>query len=177
MSWHVFDSCDIYLENMPTSHVVSLTLFVYACIDSAMLILLCACLCSNRKWCTPLLVPSLFLLHSAASLVLLAYHDSMYYCINRWAYFQKKSTLFNNFIQKGSGLILRMGLFSRDYGTVVLLLALCLHWVLCSRIMSDEVIRWFLFSRIDINVKSGVPGKLVKVSNILTDSCQLQFWA
>ena len=32
----IFKSCDIFLENMPTSHAVSLALFIYGCRDSAM---------------------------------------------------------------------------------------------------------------------------------------------
>ena len=47
------ESCDISLQNMPTSHTVSLALFIYACCDSAILLLSCACLCNNSKWCLP----------------------------------------------------------------------------------------------------------------------------
>ena len=55
------------------------------------------------------------LLYSAASSVLLALHNCMYYGINRWAYFQEKSILCNNFIQKkGVGLFSSVGLFSGD---------------------------------------------------------------
>ena len=41
----------------------------------------------------------------------------MYCSINRWVYFPEKSTLCNNFVQKGEvGLFSRVGLFSGDYG-------------------------------------------------------------
>ena len=49
----IFESCDISLGNMPTSHAVSLALGMYSCSDSAMPPLSCACLCSNSKWCLP----------------------------------------------------------------------------------------------------------------------------
>ena len=59
----MFGSCDISLENTPTSHTVSLALVICACSDSAMLLLSCACLRNNSNGtCLP----------SAASLVLLA---------------------------------------------------------------------------------------------------------
>ena len=32
----IFKSCNIFLENMPTSHAVGLALFIYACRDSSM---------------------------------------------------------------------------------------------------------------------------------------------
>ena len=35
---HIFESCDISLENMPTSHTISLALFMCACSESAMLL-------------------------------------------------------------------------------------------------------------------------------------------
>ena len=34
----IFESCDISLINTPTSHAVSLPIFMYACSDSAMLL-------------------------------------------------------------------------------------------------------------------------------------------
>ena len=40
---------DISLENTPTSHAVSLALVIYACSDSAMLLLSRACLCNKRE--------------------------------------------------------------------------------------------------------------------------------
>ena len=40
---HIFESYDISFQNTPTSHAVSLALFMYACIDSAMF-LSCSCL-------------------------------------------------------------------------------------------------------------------------------------
>ena len=50
---HIFESCDISLENTPTLHAVSLALDICACSDSAMPLLSCACLCNNSKWCLP----------------------------------------------------------------------------------------------------------------------------
>ena len=44
---------EMSLQNMPTSRAVSLALFMYACCDSAMPLLSCACLCNNSKWCLP----------------------------------------------------------------------------------------------------------------------------
>ena len=41
---HIFESCDISLENTPTSQAVSLALVNCACSDSAMSLLSCACL-------------------------------------------------------------------------------------------------------------------------------------
>ena len=50
----IFESCDISLEKTPTSHgVYSLALVMYACSDSAMLLLSCACLYKNSKLCLP----------------------------------------------------------------------------------------------------------------------------
>ena len=46
---HIFESCDISLENTPTSHAVSLALVMYSCSDSAMPLLSCTCLCNNSK--------------------------------------------------------------------------------------------------------------------------------
>ena len=45
----IFKSCDISLENMPTSHAVSLALVICACSDSAMPLLSRACLCNNSN--------------------------------------------------------------------------------------------------------------------------------
>ena len=45
----IFESCDISLENMPTSHAVSLALLMYPCSDFAMPLLLCTCLCNNSS--------------------------------------------------------------------------------------------------------------------------------
>ena len=60
---HIFESCDISLENTPTSHAVSLALVICTCSDSAMPLLSCACLRNNSNGaCLP----------SAASSVLLA---------------------------------------------------------------------------------------------------------
>ena len=53
----IFESCEV-----PTSHAVSLALFMYACSDSAMLFP-CACLC---KWCL-----SSFVSPSSCSVLLL----------------------------------------------------------------------------------------------------------
>ena len=53
----IFESCDISLENMPTSHAVSLALVVCTCSDSAMPLLSCTCLRNNSigarllLWC------------------------------------------------------------------------------------------------------------------------------
>ena len=49
----IFESCDISLENMPTSHAVSVALVIYTCSDSAMPLLSCAYLCNNSKLCLP----------------------------------------------------------------------------------------------------------------------------
>ena len=49
----IFESCDISLENTPTTHAVSLALVICACSDSAMPLLSCACLLNNSKWCLP----------------------------------------------------------------------------------------------------------------------------
>ena len=45
----IFESCDISLENTPTSHAVSLALVICTCSDSAMPLLSCACLCNNSN--------------------------------------------------------------------------------------------------------------------------------
>ena len=100
---HIFKSCDISLESTPTSHV-SLALVMFACNDPAMLRL-----CNNSKW----YLPSFVSLFSCCFVGASHLHNSMYCCINRWAYFQEKSTLCNNFVQKwGVGLLSRVGLFS-----------------------------------------------------------------
>ena len=54
LKWGIFESCDISLENTPTSHAVSPALFMYS--DSTMLILSCAWLYNNSKWCLPSIV-------------------------------------------------------------------------------------------------------------------------
>ena len=40
----IFESCDIFLENTPTSHAVSLGLLTCTCSDSSMPLLSCPCL-------------------------------------------------------------------------------------------------------------------------------------
>ena len=45
----IFESCDISLENTPTSHAVSLARIICACSDSAMPLLSCACLRNNSN--------------------------------------------------------------------------------------------------------------------------------
>ena len=50
-SGRIFESCDISLDNTPTSHSVSLALVICACCDSSMPLLSCTCLCNNSKWC------------------------------------------------------------------------------------------------------------------------------
>ena len=53
----IFESCDISLENTPTSHAVSLALVICTCSDSAMPLLSCACLHNNISGtCLPLVV-------------------------------------------------------------------------------------------------------------------------
>ena len=49
----IFESCDISLENTPTSHAVSLVLVICTCSDSALPLLSCACFTDNSKWCLP----------------------------------------------------------------------------------------------------------------------------
>ena len=49
----IFKSCDISLENTPASPAVSLALVMYACSDSAMVVLSQACSCNNSKLCLP----------------------------------------------------------------------------------------------------------------------------
>ena len=56
----IFESCDICLENTPTSHAVSLALFVYACSDSALLSLSCACLSEAHRTCILNLLGNLY---------------------------------------------------------------------------------------------------------------------
>ena len=56
----IFESCDICLENTPTSHAVSLALFVYACSDSALLSLSCACLSEAHSICILNLLGNLY---------------------------------------------------------------------------------------------------------------------
>ena len=45
----IFESHDISLETTPNSHAVSLALFVYACSDSAMPLLSCACNSESKQ--------------------------------------------------------------------------------------------------------------------------------
>ena len=56
----IFENCDISLENTPTSHAVSLALFVWACSDSAICLLsaLAYAITTNGA-CLHLLVPPL----------------------------------------------------------------------------------------------------------------------
>ena len=56
----IFESCDISLENTPTSHAVSLALVICACSDSSMTLLSCACLRNNSNGAC---LPSRFLLN------------------------------------------------------------------------------------------------------------------
>ena len=52
---YIFESCDISLENMPTSHAVSVALVICTCSGSAMPLLSCTCLCNNSNGaCLPL---------------------------------------------------------------------------------------------------------------------------
>ena len=60
---HIFESCDISLENTPTSHAVSLALVICTCTDSAMPLL------SALAYAIPVMVHVCL---CAASLVLLA---------------------------------------------------------------------------------------------------------
>jgi len=55
----ISESCDISLKNTPTSHTVSLALFMYACIASAMLCFSSTCLIAANGVCLHLLVPPL----------------------------------------------------------------------------------------------------------------------
>ena len=74
------------------------------------------CLCNNSKCCLPSFASPSSCTVLLILLVRLA-HNCMYYITKRWAHFRGKSSLCNNFIQKrGVGLLLRVGLFSRDYG-------------------------------------------------------------
>ena len=71
--------------------------------------------------CLHLLVPPLAQC-SCTVLLLLCFLRNITTCASRWAYFQEKSTLCNNFIQRGGGggggmgLFSRVGLFWGDYG-------------------------------------------------------------
>ena len=95
---------------------VSVPLFIDTCSATFVVpLLLCVCLYNNSK-CR---LPSFFSPSSCTVLnflVLLAYITACTsYNVNRWAYFQEKSNLWNNFIQKmRGGLFLRVGLFLRD---------------------------------------------------------------
>ena len=73
--------------------MVSLALFMYACCDSAMPLLSNACAYAI----TPSFLPSFASPSSCTALL----HDRMYCRINRWVCFREKSTLCNNFKQKG----------------------------------------------------------------------------
>ena len=94
---------------MPTSHVVSLDLVMYAAV--ILQCLFCHVLAYTIKAndvCLNLLVSPLtkWCFFHAYGL-----HNSMYYCINRWRTFKReKSTLCNNFIQK-----MGVSLFSGNY--------------------------------------------------------------
>ena len=111
----IFGSCDISLENTPTSHSVSLVLVICTCSDSSVSCHALAYAITANGVCLHLLVPAL-----ALSVLLLrasCLHNSTYCGINGWAYLREKSTLCNNFIQKrGVGIFSRVGLFSGDYG-------------------------------------------------------------
>ena len=75
---HIFETYDISLQNTPTSHVVSLALFIYTCriLQCFFVMLLLTangfCLHSLVWWC---FFGSYFL------------HNHMYYGINWWVYF------------------------------------------------------------------------------------------
>ena len=121
----IFGSCDISLENMPTSHAVSLCACYlrthYFFKVSFVMRLLTYAITANGV-CLHLLVPPLAQCCFFGASCL---HNSMYCSKNGWAYFREKSTLCNNFIQKkgggggGVGVFSRVGLFSGDYGIII----------------------------------------------------------
>ena len=91
---------------LPTSHAVSLALFVCACNDSAMPFLSCACLCNNRKWCLPSFVsPSSCFSASCLtddnactiqlkSVGVLSRESNNFISFRGWAYFREFTVLF-----------------------------------------------------------------------------------
>ena len=104
----IFKSCDIFIESMPTAHVVSLTLVMYSCCDSAV-----PSFCHMLAYATTANCVRLHLLVSPFAQHCFCGASSslpMYYIINMWAYVWEKSTHCNNFIQKGEG---GVGLFSK----------------------------------------------------------------
>ena len=94
----IFESCNISLENTPTSHTASLTQLMYTCCDFAMPLLSSACLCNNSKCCLASLVtPSsctvlllwCFLLKYPAEMGGRAYIATTSFKKGRWAYFER----------------------------------------------------------------------------------------
>lgn len=101
-----FESCDISLENTPTSHPASLLLLIL-CMPVMILQCLFCCLCNNSPWSLPSFVSPF------SGTVLLLWcswlNITMYYGILT---FERKAPFATNFIQnRGIGLFLRVGQF------------------------------------------------------------------
>ena len=90
--WHKHQNS---FKNMPTSHAFSLALFKYTCSDPAMLLLSCACLCNNSKWCLPSFFSPLYTM-----LLLQCFLLNITACgINKWGVLLREKHPFN-FIKK-----------------------------------------------------------------------------
>ena len=116
--WAYFRELWYFPKIRPPHTLVTLALFMYTCCDSSMPLLSCICLCNSSKWCLPSFVSP-----SSCTVLLLQCFllSSMYCAINGWAYFQVKSTLWNNFLQKRG-----MGVFSYVHVSMYVCVCVCM---------------------------------------------------
>ena len=97
---HIFKTCDISLENTPTSGSQSSP--IYGRMQCHFCYALAYTITANGV-CLHFLVPPLAQCSILRCFLLSCITACTSYNVNRWAYFQEKSNLWNNFIHKNEG--------------------------------------------------------------------------